>query len=60
MRKKSDIENEIETVYTTVIRFLCPKRGWVEETVQVKKYRPAPEKQETHIDLEHTTFVAAD
>lgn len=33
-------EAEIEKEYTTLVKYECPKRGWVEEEVVVKRFKP--------------------
>jgi hypothetical protein len=45
-RKKQKQVNEIETKYTTKIKYQCPKRGWVEEEVTVTRFK-AKEQDES-------------
>ena len=39
MARKKKEKVEILDTYTTTIRYKCPKRGWVEEEVVVKRYQ---------------------
>lgn len=52
MRKKTD-EN-IELVYKTTIKYQCPKRGWVEEEVEVTRFKAVtpPDGTVLEIDLD--------
>jgi hypothetical protein len=53
MRLKGDKNAEVETKYTTVMKYLCPVRGWVEEEVEIKRYRSlgAPEGKVLEMDI---------
>jgi len=54
--KKTKKEAEVESIVTKKIRFHCPKRGWVEEEIQVKRY-----KSETKEESEHSySFIEED
>jgi len=56
MPRKKDSGNvkqaELEISYKTKIRFKCPKRGWVEEEIEVKRYKAATQPEGTTIDTE--------
>ena len=39
MRQKRNLEDNMEAVYKTKIRYKCPTRGWVEEEVEVKRFK---------------------
>lgn len=45
MAKKQKREKEIDSTYTTKIKYKCPKRGWIEEEVTITRYK-AEEKEE--------------
>lgn len=49
-RKRTVKEDEVpivESTYKTKIKYKCPKRGWVEEEVEVKRFK-APEPPKGH------------
>lgn len=43
----------LETSYKTKIRYLCPKRGWVEEEVEVKRYKSVAPPEGTVFEAEN-------
>jgi succinate dehydrogenase flavin-adding protein (antitoxin of CptAB toxin-antitoxin module) len=47
-RKRKKQVDEIEKEYKTKIRFKCPKRGWVEEEITVKRYKAKEVDEETY------------
>jgi hypothetical protein len=42
----------LESTYKTKIRYECPKRGWVEEEVVVKRYKSIDPPEGTAFDPE--------
>jgi hypothetical protein len=54
MPRKDSREDALEIVYKTKIRYKCPKRGWVEEEVDVKRFKAVtpPEGTPFETDIE--------
>ena len=48
-RKKTKREHELEKEYVTRIKYKCPKRGWVEEEVTVKRFKAVENKDEPNL-----------
>jgi hypothetical protein len=46
VKKKKEEGNVMET-YETTVRYNCPKRGWVEEKVMIKRYKEKEEPKNT-------------
>jgi hypothetical protein len=51
-KRKEGNEDKIELVYKTTIRYECPKRGWVEEEVEVKRFKAATPPDGAALDIE--------
>ncbi len=45
-------ESELESTYKTKVKYHCPKRGWVEEEVEVKRYKAAKPQEGSRFDNE--------
>jgi len=54
------LENNLEAKYKTKIRYKCPKRGWVEEEVEVKRYRAVDAPDGTVFEAELEDIPVAD
>lgn len=48
MTKKLKKEIEVKSVRLEKIRWHCPKRGWVEEEIEIKQYKSGDEKESKH------------
>lgn len=61
-KRKEGNEDKIELVYKTTVRYECPKRGWVEEEVEVKRFKAAtpPDGSELDIELDQTLTEVED
>lgn len=44
--------DNLEATYKTKIRYKCPKRGWVEEEVEVKRYKTVAPPEGTVFEAE--------
>jgi hypothetical protein len=49
---KHMLGDNLEAVYKTKIKYRCPKRGWVEEEVEVKRYKAPPPPEGTVLETE--------
>jgi hypothetical protein len=53
-QKKDSYNNKIETVYKTTVKYLCPTRGWVEQEVEVKRFKATTVPEGTVVDADMT------
>lgn len=58
MQPKKDLENDLETTYKTTIRYKCPKRGWVVEEVEVKRYKSIAPPEGKVLDTEEVPLIS--
>jgi hypothetical protein len=49
---KDTLGNNLEATYKTKIRYKCPKRGWIEEEVEVKRYKTVAPSEGTVLETE--------
>ena len=49
---KDILGDNLEATYKTKIRYKCPKRGWVEEEVEVKRYKAVAPPEGTVFEAE--------
>jgi len=51
-RKSKVVEDVVEYTYKTKIKYICPKRGLVEEEIEIKHYKAAVPPKGTVLDVE--------
>lgn len=60
-KKGQDVEeNIVENTYKTKIKYKCPKRGWVEEEVEVKRYKAQEPTRDSQVEIEAFDIEAID
>ena len=50
----------MESTYKTTIKYQCPKRGWVEEEVEVKRYKAVEPPKGAAFDEDASSSLVAE
>lgn len=57
---KNTSEDNVESTYKTTIKYKCPKRGWVEEEVEVKRYKSVAPPEGTVFEADIVEIIATE